>query len=134
MIGTKHFRTTSQSARLLGALALLALALYASPVAAEGGVQVVSVERLNGLGVGIQLVFPEGVSPGTYVSLNGKMMDCEVVAPQTLYCTGSLRPNETVTLSAGDAGGTQTFSITITGPQLNEPPDPLPAPEMLKEA
>ncbi len=126
MLHKNKVRSIAVGFRGLVLFALLAVTCLAAPALAEGNGPVVSVERLHGLGVGINLVFPEDVEPNLSIFLNGKMMDCELVAPNQLYCVGNLRPNETVTLSVyGETGITTSFSIATTGPDLNKEPEPV---------
>jgi hypothetical protein len=129
MLAKNQLRSCMIIVRVLVLLSMLAVTLLASPALAEGNGPVITVERLHGIGVGINFVFPEDVSTDLQIFLNGNMMDCELVAPNTLYCIGTLRPNQTVSLQTYDGTSTSvTFTASVTGPALNGESEPRPDP------
>jgi hypothetical protein len=129
MLHKSQLRSCLTGVRVLVLFAMLAVTLLATPALAEANGPVITVERLHGIGVGINFVFPENVSADLHIFLNGKMMDCELVALNTLYCIGTLRPNQTVSLQTYDGTSTSvTFTTAVTGPALNNFPTPPPDP------
>ncbi len=121
MFTKNQLSSFSKSVRVLILLALLAAAFLATPASAEGAGPIVTVERLKGIGVGIKIVFPDNISGDLGVFINGVKMNCEAVAPDTLYCVGPLRPNDFGNLSFYDGTSqTTTFATTVAGPAGNE--------------
>ena len=120
MFTKNQLSSFSKSVRVLALLALLAAAFLATPASAEGDGPVVTVERLKGIGVGMKIVFPDNISGDLSVFINGVKMNCEAVAPDTLYCVGPLRPNDFGNLTFYDgASKTATFSTAVAGPASN---------------
>ena len=113
--------------RILALFALLVTTFFAMPVSAEGDGLVITVDRLHGLGVGLKIVFPENISEDLGVFMNKKKMNCDLVAPDTLYCTGNLRPNEMGFLTFYDTASEAVIGkATVTGPDKIEFGDPEP--------
>lgn len=120
MFAKIQISSISKSIRILVLFALLAATFLAMPVFAEGDGPTVGVERLKGIGVGMKIVFPDDISGDLSVFINGVKMNCEVVAPDTLYCVGPLRPNDVGNLSIFDGvSNTATFSTAVAGPASN---------------
>lgn len=106
--------------RVLILFALLVITFLTVPVFAEGDRPIVSVERLKGIGVGMKIVFPDNIGGDLSVFINGVKMNCEVVASNTLYCIGPLRPKEFGNLTIFDGtNNTATFTTTVAGPASN---------------
>jgi hypothetical protein len=120
MIAITQIRSFSVSIRILVLIALLATTFLAIPVLAEGEGTTVSVERLKGIGVGMKIVFPDDISADLNVFINGVKMKCEVVASNTLYCVGPLRPKEYGNLTIfGGASNIAIFTTKVVGPASN---------------
>ena len=120
MLTKTQIRSFSEGLRILVLFALLITTFLAMPVLAEGDGPTVSVERLKGIGVGMKIVFPDNISGDLSVFINGVKMNCEVVAPDTLYCVGPLRAKDFGNLTIFNrASNTATFTTTVAGPASN---------------
>lgn len=120
MFTKAQLRSFSEGIRILVLFALLITTFLAVPVLAEGDGPTISVERLKGIGVGMKIVFPDDISGDLSVFINGVKMNCEVVAPDTLYCVGPLRPKEFGNLTIFDrVSNTAIFTTAVAGPASN---------------
>ena len=101
-------------------IALLATIFLAMPVLSGDEEPTLSVDRLNGTGVGMKVVFPETIKEDLNVVLNGSKINCEMVTSDTMYCVGSLRPKEIGNLNIYDGpDNTTVFATRVMGPASN---------------